>query len=204
MTETGKPQRRRGKVLENAILDATWHLIQTTGYLDMTMDAIAQTAQTNKNAIYRRWKTKLDVAIAALRKNVPFKAFYLPDNGNLRDDLIELFSESVPLATLIGVKNIKEIARDRLAAMKQGDSIIPPRGPQSSLNRNVLTTNLLAVLHAAFERGELKTDPDKFDPAILNLPLLLMLSRIISERDYDVKTVTFFTGKVLLPVFEAQ
>ncbi|MFT8399782.1 MAG: helix-turn-helix domain-containing protein [Lentilactobacillus diolivorans] len=203
-----KAHRRRGKALEDAILDATWQLIQTTGYLNMTMDDIAKSAHTNKNAIYRRWKTKLDVGIAAMRKNVPFQKFYLPDNGNLRADLIELLSESVPTVHLIGIKNIKEIARDAFKTINEPGGInvkqFSTHPDQTPSEGNFITQNLLKILKRSFDRNEIETDPASFDPTVMNLPLLLMMSRIIGEEAYNLETVTFFVDKVLLPVFKSQ
>ncbi len=206
MATTEKSHRRRGKELEDAILDATWHLMQTIGYSKMTMDDIAGTARTNKNAIYRRWKTKLDVAMASIRKNVSFQKFYVPDNGDLRTDLVELLSESVPTVSQIGVKNLKGIARDRLATIQENPIFSPTADKKSAptLEDNFVLQALLAVLGRGFERGELTTAPRTFDRSILVLPILLALSRVISEQDYDLKTVEFFVDKVLLPVFQAQ
>ncbi|GAF38678.1 hypothetical protein JCM14202_500 [Agrilactobacillus composti DSM 18527 = JCM 14202] len=48
------------------------------------------------------------------------------------------------------------------------------------------------------------TDPKDFDGVILNLPVLLILSRLITENTYDQQTIEFFVDKVLLPVFKAQ
>jgi AcrR family transcriptional regulator len=202
-----KSTRRRGKVLEDAILTAAWEQLQQHGYLGMTMDDIAKAAHTNKNAIYRRWPTKLDVTTATLMTHVSLKDFYLPDTGHLRSDVVAFLSESIPLINAIGVKNIKEIARDRilniqnvLAARAKQEP--PKKGP--TLQENIVVQYLKTILQRAFQRGELATDPKDFDGVILNLPVLLILSRLISESTYDRQTIEFFVDKVLLPVFKAQ
>ncbi|EEI70967.1 MAG: TetR/AcrR family transcriptional regulator [Lentilactobacillus hilgardii] len=207
MEKTNKTHRRRGKALEDAILDATWQVIHETGYANMTMDDIAKTAHTNKNTIYRRWKTKFDVTTAALRKNVPVKKFTAPDTGSLRGDLIELLAAGVPIVKLIGMKNIKEIARDRLSAVQNARQYSPKKSTEKAKQLstdNLVVQYVMALLNRAYKRGELASDPQTFDVTIMNLPILLILSRVISESDYNLQTVVFLVDKILLPVFNAQ
>ncbi|PZT68386.1 TetR family transcriptional regulator [Streptomyces sp. SW4] len=81
--------RRRGAVLERAILDAALDQLSTVGWKGLTMEAVAAGAQTGKAAIYRRWPSKEDLVVDALRSGLPsFDA--VPDLGNVRDDLLAL------------------------------------------------------------------------------------------------------------------
>ncbi|AZM59658.1 MULTISPECIES: TetR/AcrR family transcriptional regulator [unclassified Streptomyces] len=81
--------RRRGAVLERAILDAALEQLSTVGWNGLTMEGVAAGAQTGKAAVYRRWPSKEDLVADALRSGLPhFDA--VPDLGNVRDDLLAL------------------------------------------------------------------------------------------------------------------
>ena len=62
--------RRRGAVLEAAILRAAVEELTESGYAGLTMDRVAKRARTNKNAIYRRWPSRAALGITAYRKLV--------------------------------------------------------------------------------------------------------------------------------------
>lgn len=81
--------RRRGPVLERAILEAALERLSTVGWNGLTMEGVAAGAQTGKAAIYRRWSSKEDLAVDALRCALPAIGD-APDSGNIRDDLYEL------------------------------------------------------------------------------------------------------------------
>ncbi|MFF1276418.1 TetR/AcrR family transcriptional regulator [Streptomyces marokkonensis] len=81
--------RRRGAVLERAILDAALEQLSTVGWNGLTMEGVAAGAQTGKAAVYRRWPSKEDLVADALRAGLPdFDA--VPDRGSVRDDLLDL------------------------------------------------------------------------------------------------------------------
>ncbi|GGV84338.1 TetR/AcrR family transcriptional regulator [Streptomyces griseoloalbus] len=81
--------RRRGAVLERAILDAALEQLSTVGWSGLTMEGVAAAAQTGKAAVYRRWPSKEDLVADALRAGLPrFDA--VPDLGGVREDLLYL------------------------------------------------------------------------------------------------------------------
>jgi AcrR family transcriptional regulator len=81
--------RRRGAVLERAILDAALEQLSTVGWKGLTMEGVAAGAQTGKAAVYRRWPSKEDLVADALKAGLPrFDA--APDLGGVREDLLEL------------------------------------------------------------------------------------------------------------------
>ncbi|MGJ5834045.1 TetR/AcrR family transcriptional regulator [Streptomyces ossamyceticus] len=81
--------RRRGAVLERAILDAALDQLSTVGWNGLTMEGVAAGAQTGKAAVYRRWPSKEDLVADALQAGLP-RFDEAPDRGNVRDDLLEL------------------------------------------------------------------------------------------------------------------
>ncbi|AOW89449.1 TetR family transcriptional regulator [Streptomyces olivaceus] len=81
--------RRRGAVLERAILDAALDQLSTVGWKGLTMEGVAAGAQTGKAAVYRRWPSKEDLVADALLSGLP-DFDKVPDLGSVREDLLEL------------------------------------------------------------------------------------------------------------------
>ncbi|MEU6144672.1 TetR/AcrR family transcriptional regulator [Streptomyces sp. NPDC047081] len=81
--------RRRGAVLERAILDAALEQLSTVGWNGLTMEGVAAGAQTGKAAVYRRWPSKEDLVADALQAGLPSFA-EAPDLGSVREDLLAL------------------------------------------------------------------------------------------------------------------
>jgi AcrR family transcriptional regulator len=81
--------RRRGAVLERAILDAALEQLSTVGWNALTMEGVAAGAQTGKAAVYRRWSSKEDLVADALQAGLP-RLDEAPDLGNVREDLLAL------------------------------------------------------------------------------------------------------------------
>ncbi|MEU1403776.1 TetR/AcrR family transcriptional regulator [Streptomyces sp. NPDC005728] len=83
------PPRRRGAVLERAILDAALEQLSTVGWKGLTMEGVAAGAQTGKAAVYRRWPSKEDLVADALVAGLP-PVEEVPDLGSVREDLLAL------------------------------------------------------------------------------------------------------------------
>ncbi|GHI02169.1 TetR family transcriptional regulator [Streptomyces cellostaticus] len=86
--QTASP-RRRGAVLERAILDAALEQLSTVGWNGLTMERVAAGAQTGKAAVYRRWTSKEDLVADALQAGLP-RLEDVPDLGGVREDLLAL------------------------------------------------------------------------------------------------------------------
>lgn len=80
--------RRRGAVLEQAILDAAWDELSAAGYAQVTMAGIAARAGTNKAALYRRWPNRTELLAAAIDRRVAPLAGLPADTGSLRGGVI--------------------------------------------------------------------------------------------------------------------
>jgi AcrR family transcriptional regulator len=85
----GPGVRRRGKVLEQAILDATIEQLRTVGYAGLSMEGVAARAGTGKAALYRRWSNSADLVAAALGSVLP-DPHAVALGGDVRDDLLAL------------------------------------------------------------------------------------------------------------------
>jgi AcrR family transcriptional regulator len=81
--------RRRGIDLETAILDATLDLLAESGVSGLTMEGVAAAAHTGKASVYRRWPSKEDLLVDAMRHALP-PVGDVPDTGSVREDLLAL------------------------------------------------------------------------------------------------------------------
>lgn len=82
--------RPRSAAIDQAILDAAFSLLHERGYAATAMDAIAARAGVSKATIYRRFRGKPDLAVAALDSRLQLGS--LPDSGDTRADLVTLIS----------------------------------------------------------------------------------------------------------------
>jgi len=83
---TGAATRRRGANLRQAIFDAVFEQLQSVGYANLTMDKVAAAAHTSKTVLYRRWSSKDEMIIEALREALPSPAD-VPLTGAVRTDV---------------------------------------------------------------------------------------------------------------------
>jgi AcrR family transcriptional regulator len=84
-----KAPRRRGEVLERAIFEATLAELHEAGYLNLSIERVAQRARTGNASIYRRWPSRAELVLEAIRHIVPDRE-ELPDTGTVRGDLLAL------------------------------------------------------------------------------------------------------------------
>ncbi|ADP82444.1 TetR/AcrR family transcriptional regulator [Pseudofrankia inefficax] len=101
------PERRRGAVLDEALLDAAWAELMENGYASFTMDAVVQRAGTSRPVLYRRWPDRHELVRAAVTHALDRDRVDIPDTGTLRGDVLTLMREinatRVQLATILSV-----------------------------------------------------------------------------------------------------
>ncbi|RUS47905.1 TetR/AcrR family transcriptional regulator [Cohnella sp. AR92] len=174
--EEGQPggSRRRGDVLENAILRAAWEELQETGYSKMTMEAVAARAQTNKTAVYRRWPNKAKLIIAALKKFGPKPAIESPDTGDLREDVLALLHGLIKPMQMIGVETIKGLMVDIHGDELLSKMTLPPRPD------DILVNSIRNILRQADQRGEVELG--KLPQRVIGLPVDLVRYELLTTR----------------------
>jgi AcrR family transcriptional regulator len=79
------PGRPREERVTGAVLEAVLALATEQGVEAVTMDAVAARAGVSKPAIYRRWKSKQELVIAAAETRIGLLP--VPDLGDLRAEL---------------------------------------------------------------------------------------------------------------------
>src|SRR6478752_3446004 len=95
----GKPKSRT----EKAILDATRELLASSGVHGLTVEGVAARAGVAKTTVYRRWRSKDDLALAVLIDMVE-NVVATPDLGDTREELISFVNAAVKIlgSTLMG------------------------------------------------------------------------------------------------------
>ncbi|MFF2957841.1 TetR/AcrR family transcriptional regulator [Streptomyces sp. NPDC057963] len=167
--QTGVGQtRRRGAVLEEAILRAAVDELTESGYAGLTMDKVAARAGTNKNALYRRWPNRLALGIAGYRQLVT--TVQPPDTGELRGDALELLRGanrhwSSPLGAIL---------RELLAAAGSTPEFLAQLQEQSG---DAVAAPWLTVLGRAVARGE--AAPEALHPRVATVAVVLLRNEFV-------------------------
>jgi AcrR family transcriptional regulator len=183
-------RRRRGAALEDALLDAAWAELVEHGYAGLTMESVAKRAGTSRPVLARRWETRSDLAIAAIRnynKNNPIEA---PDLHGVRDELIVLlqrFSDRGARIMTTVLLNMSEYF------IETGFSIADIR------ERIIGDSKLKDVLERGVARGEL--DRRKLTARISTLPVDLVRHEVImTRRPVSMETIEEILDTIFLPL----
>jgi AcrR family transcriptional regulator len=183
--------RRRGATLENALLDAAWDELQSSGYAKLTMERVADRAGTSRAVIYRRWRNRAELAIAALRHRQPVLSGETPDTGTLRGDVVALMQRTSERITAIGPETVVGLLSDLLSDPEVFDRV----------QEQVLRTGgevMASLLQRAATRGEVRRD---VSPRVARLPLdLLRYELILTHQPPSEGTIDEIVDDVFLPL----
>jgi AcrR family transcriptional regulator len=152
-------ERRRGSVLEDAILDAAWAELSEQGYAAMTLEAVAKRAGTSRPVLHRRWPSRVKLATAALGRYLATNPIQAPDLGSIRAEMKVL---------LRGMSSRARPDLLRLLFDMSGDLAAAKTRPADLRAEITNDRTIRAVLQRAIERGEV--DPDRLTPRIVALP----------------------------------
>jgi AcrR family transcriptional regulator len=185
--------RRRGKELEDAILDSTWQLLKECGYEKLTMDNIAENASTTKTVLYRRWSGKAEIIIAAAKQHLPKFKLIDPNTGDLKKDLVEIFLPLTGIIELLDEATVRGLLRDHLQKVSFIDML-------STINsENALTPILDQVFNRAHERKEI--DKEKLTNTTKTLPMNLIINAVLIGN-LNKKTIIHMVDDILIPTYK--
>jgi AcrR family transcriptional regulator len=88
---TGRP---RDPAVDERVLSAAAELMLDRGVEATTVDAVAARARVGKATVYRRWRSKEDLAVAALGRVIDVRV-PVPDTGSLRGDLEQIYRAAI-------------------------------------------------------------------------------------------------------------
>ena len=89
--------------------------LQESGYAEPTMERVAERAGTSRAVIYRRWRNRPWLVIAAMRHRQPVLSGQVPDTGTLRGDTLAVLRRASARITEIGPNTVIGMLSDLLA-----------------------------------------------------------------------------------------
>lgn len=167
-----KAGRPRNPKVDSALLDAALEVFLERGYHNASLAEIARRAGVGTPAIYRRWKSKVDVAIDVVRRESEPEP--IPDTGSIRRDLVSFMRQRIKMfgGHLFHYLYVPVLTEPGFAA-QVGASFFDYRRP---LRRRV---------QQAIAAGELRpgTDPDRMiDMLVGTIVMPLLFSSPIPSR----------------------
>ncbi len=188
------PRRRRGKALEQALLDAAWQELAETGFAKLTMESVAARAKTGVAVLYRRWPRKDDLVVQAIGNYLTNNPVPIPDTGTLRDDLLTL------LATMNDSRaELITSVSATFAGLHDSCGLTP-----ADIRRQVLGDNESrpdSIFHRAHDRGEI--DLARVPREILAVPFDLIRQDILmSLEPVAAERITMIVDGIFLPLVE--
>jgi AcrR family transcriptional regulator len=150
--EPSRAGRRRDPACDAAILAATVDAFVEEGYAGVSIEGVAARAGVGKATIYRRYATKAELVVDAVRSKACITD-HLPDTGDLRADLAGM------LRTL--VEHLRGDSGDVLIAF-MGERVRHP-DLAAEFERSVVgakRAHARKLVRSAVKRGELPADAD--------------------------------------------
>ncbi len=190
--------RKRDDSRDAVILDAVIQILAESGYERMTMDMVAQRAKAGKATVYRRWASKSDMVLDAVkrmkREQVDFDN--LPDTGSLRGNLLAL---SRP-------QSVEETER-KLRAMAGVATMLSQHPGLADLGHEALVAPWVeanyALMDRARTRGEIAPDADIATISQI-LPSMAAYRTLLQHRPVDRAFLLAMIDEVLLPALGAE
>lgn len=184
--------RRRGKELEDAILQAAWSLFTRDGFTAVTMQQVAADAGTSKPVLYRRWPDRNALLKDAIAFGLHALSPATPNTGFVRGDLVAFMTDIN--RTLVDITTAISI---HLAA-RFDETGATPSDVQPGMPDEILRP-LHELLDRAAERGEI--DRTRLTPRLISLPLDLMRVEIVTTmRPLSPESIAEIVDTVFLPL----
>jgi AcrR family transcriptional regulator len=184
-----KASRRRGAALEDAILKAAWDELKAVGIANLTMESVATRAKTSKAVLYRRWPNRVELIVAAMRRDGSLIRD-VPDTGSLREDVVLLLRRMSKRYDGIG----REIVRGLLAEYFRNAEVA--KYLQSQFFG---AGTMRAILERADARGEVKLD--SITPRVASLPVDLVRHELmLTQAPVPEETIDDIVDNIFLPL----
>lgn len=181
--------RRRGTELEAAILGATWDELTAVGYVRLSMEGVAERAQTGKQVLYRRWHNRAELVVAAMRHRFTSIADDIPDTGELRGDVLAVLRRMV--------RRFDDVGPDVVHGLMAEASDL---GPEFLA---IMTDVMGTILQRAARRGEIRIEA--VNRRITTLPAdLLRHEMLLTQDPIPEVAVIEIVDDVFLPLIRAR
>ena len=160
MTDHRTRPRRRGDVLNSAIFEATLDELAEVGYAKLTMERVAARAGASKASVYRRWPSRMELALDAVHHLAPDPTD-APDTGSLRGDALAFMRSAAALLAGPAGEALRGLLGDALADPSR---TLELRRHSRGTGRRIMQE----LTRRAVERGEINADaitPRRLDVA---------------------------------------
>jgi AcrR family transcriptional regulator len=193
MTEDHRKQpRKRGDELNAAIYQATLAELAEVGYARLTMERVAERARTGKAALYRRWSSRMELAMDAVYHALP-DLTATPDTGSLRGDLLAQLRRTADLLAGPAGEALRGLLGDVL------------RDPARTAELRRLSHGnsgkvMREIVRRAIERGEV--DGDAVTPRRLDVPQAMLRQYFLFNGvPIPDEVITEIVDEVVVPLF---
>ncbi|MGV9713585.1 TetR/AcrR family transcriptional regulator [Gordonia sp. NPDC003424] len=192
--DVARPRRRRGRQLEEAILDAAWAQLAESGYAGFTIEGVAERAGTSRPVIYRRWKDREELAGAAIKHALNRRSHREPDDtGSLRGDLLAILrrandNRGQTAALIVAIVGAYHSETGRTFADLREEAF----GERATANMN-------AIFDRAVARGE--ADPARLTPRVRSVAFdLFRHDLMMSMAPLSEAAMAAIVDEVVLPL----
>lgn len=189
--------RVRGRAADvvSRVMNATAHELGRVGYAALRIEDVAERSGVNKTTIYRRWPTKPELVVEAIKQQVTLAfgsraGLGLSDTGTLRGDLRASLLTGIGLnpaqlgilrtvQTERSVPEIDAITRHLRDGMQQVRIAIVQRAiARGELPRNTDAALLIDLVSAPVQRALLFDEP--IDAAYIDRVLDVVLAGVVA------------------------
>lgn len=187
--------RRRGEALDAAILEAALEELAEVGYAGLTMERVAERARTGKASVYRRWPTRMELTLDAVRHGMPDPASP-PDTGEFRTDVLECLRENVAMLAGPSGQALRGLLGDAMADEERMRAL--RRRSQGSG-----VTAMTEIARRAVARGEI--DSAAVTPARLEVAHAMLRQHFLFRgAAIGEDVLTAIVDDVVVPLFVPQ
>ncbi|QKW06819.1 TetR/AcrR family transcriptional regulator [Streptomyces sp. NA04227] len=140
--------------ITQAIREAVFEELAAVGYARMSIEGIARRAGVGKTAVYRRWRSKLQLVLDVVSA-VAVQGLPAPDTGSLEGDLRLLYALT---ARMLRHPVASQVIPDLQAEAARNPEIA--EALQTALRQSQHSV-ASGIVRAAADRGELRPDYDE-------------------------------------------
>jgi AcrR family transcriptional regulator len=185
--DEAEPTSRRGRrpnpMVDTAIRTATLELISEFGYAHVTFEAVAARAGVSRNAIYRRWPSRVALVYDVVNEPDGGRLPPPPNTGTMAGDLSALLTRIV---RRFETPQWATTAGDMIAAA-QDDPDIRRRIRDGA---ELMVPGVQTILRRAVERGELDEQPHA--DAVSHMLLGIALYRVVAVDGDPAPVISAF------------
>ncbi|MER7132670.1 TetR/AcrR family transcriptional regulator [Streptosporangium saharense] len=188
--------RPRDAALDQRITVVVLEVLAESGYEGVSFEEVARRCQTSKASLYRRWGSKREMVIAAVKTGPAQRGAGEPiDTGSLRGDVLSLcrrLDQTMRAADSRTAMLLLQAGLEDPDLCEDIENAVGPTGARLPLQ----------VIDAAITRGEL---PDGADPfAFEEVVGAALLLRRVNDLAVDEEYLSALVDTVVIPALKAS